>query len=566
MMADAFADATVCVVVPSSPEVSCLALDSLLSLWGYDAANVPDSVSDIAATVQALDALVPFYVASALGRIVREPANGTVTGASSILLSYPVDASSPPLADFETALVKYVSSAYQDHEDLRLYAFASTSFDEEIKRLVAGDAPLLLAAIALVVVWLALSSSFGLLAFAAFPTVLVSVAFAFAAQALAGRKASSINFLVSFIVAGVGVDDMILVESFYVKRGKNLPSALEASGHAIFLTSFTAVVAFTAGAFCDVPAVSSFCECGALSFAMNFALNVTAFPALLDHVRGGRQRSNVKTPPEALEAHPPPPSSVECFLGLEVAPVLSSRRGKIATLLAFSALVASSFFAASSMEVGIAMTSVVPDDSYVVDFFGAMDRNFDSRVRAISVQVEVRAATAATAARTRASHEARRVYDVRTVLGTRQGQRRPVHATCQLAAPNLTHPSFATFFARRRALTSRRPATSPSSSYSSRSSRRTPRSRVRSAACPAPGTITTPRTSRPSARTCTAPASGRGGPTSWLATAAAWAEEAGATITASTSFGSETGWRSPVSTSQRSRPARACLSTPSLRG
>jgi len=42
------------------------------------------------------------------------------------------------------------------------------------------------------------------------------------------------------------------------------------------------------------------------------------------------------------------------------------------------------------MGVGIAITAVVPDDSYVVDFFEAMDLNFESRVRAISVHVKVR--------------------------------------------------------------------------------------------------------------------------------------------------------------------------------
>ena len=150
-----------------------------------------------------------------------------MTAASSILLSYPVDPSSPRLAKFEEALLSYTTSGSKDFEDLRLYTFASTSLDEEIKRLVGGDAPLLLGAICLVVLWLALSSSFGLLALATFPTVFVSVAFAFAVQALAGRKASSINFLVSFIVAGVGVDDMILVEAFYLKTGKNLPSTLK---------------------------------------------------------------------------------------------------------------------------------------------------------------------------------------------------------------------------------------------------------------------------------------------------------------------------------------------------
>ncbi len=82
-----------------------------------------------------------------------------------------------------------------------------------------------------------------------------------------GAKISTLNFLIGFILAGVGVDDMIVVVEFYKRaRLRNSPNVLSETlreaGLAVFLTSFTAVTAFMVGAFVDLPGESASEHCG----------------------------------------------------------------------------------------------------------------------------------------------------------------------------------------------------------------------------------------------------------------------------------------------------------------
>ena len=103
--------------------------------------------------------------------------------------------------------------------------------------------------------------------------IIFAVMFAFGAMGHLGIPMNSICFMVCFIVAGVGVDDMIVVENFYSKaidkkipEGERMGSAMQHGGLAIFLTSSSSVLAFLSGTGLDMPGVVQFCYTGAFCF------------------------------------------------------------------------------------------------------------------------------------------------------------------------------------------------------------------------------------------------------------------------------------------------------------
>ena len=198
-------------------------------------------------------------------------------------------------------------------------------------------------------------------------------------------KISTLNFLIGFILAGVGVDDMIVVEQFHSNakksgKGNVLQRTMADAGLAVFLTSLTAVVAFLVGAFVDLPAVRSFCVCSGLAFGYNFVLNVTFFPAflLLDERRCGMiccasRAKEEKVAEEALKAKECPPDAVaapsfaEDAFSKVITPFLSNERNQIVIFVVVVLAAILDLVYGLGITVGMGITEVVPDDSYAVD-------------------------------------------------------------------------------------------------------------------------------------------------------------------------------------------------------
>ena len=158
-------------------------------------------------------------------------------------------------------------------------------------RLIKVDFPLFVGAIIAIIGWLSLS--FGRLntiekrfwvAWAVAFEILFCLVFSFGCLGYVGAVVSSLNAMVPFIIAGVSVDDMIVVEDFYNKaegRENRMGESMKAAGVAITTTSVTTVAAFLAGWGSPMPGVSSFCGCCGMAFIWDFFLNVTLFPALI---------------------------------------------------------------------------------------------------------------------------------------------------------------------------------------------------------------------------------------------------------------------------------------------
>jgi len=81
---------------------------------------------------------------------------------------------------------------------------------------------------------------------------------------LAGITANAICVMIMFIVAGVGVDDCIVVENFFANSieqgrpvGERLGPALQRGGLSVFMTSASSILAFASGVLADMPGVVS---------------------------------------------------------------------------------------------------------------------------------------------------------------------------------------------------------------------------------------------------------------------------------------------------------------------
>ena len=279
--------------------------------------------------------------------------------------------------------------------------FNSLAFDREVVKLVSNDMPLFVGAIYVTIIFLALT--FGkltmshnriLLAFAALPQVLLSLLFATGVQGLFGAKISTLNFMIGFILCGVGVDDMIVIEEFH-KRAKEAKSqnvlrdTLREGGLAVFLTSLTSVTAFLVGSFVDLPAVHSFCVCSGLAFAYNFVLNITFFPAFLhlDERRCGmkccKSRSASATGTASDQSSAALPFSKKIFVKYFVPALNSSSVQLIVAVGSIGAAVAM-LLHGRGMDVGLDVREVVPDESHVVDFFDTLDDKFGTYSKTVA--------------------------------------------------------------------------------------------------------------------------------------------------------------------------------------
>ena len=253
----------------------------------------------------------------------------------------------------------------------------------------------------------------------AVPQVLLSLAFATGCQGSYNAKISSLNFMLGFILAGVGVDDMIVIEEFYARakaRGsKNvMRDTLAEGGLAVFLTSLTAVVAFLVGAFVDLPAVRSFCVCAGLAFMYNFILNVTFSPAFLfldEHrccFRGccccvGRadleekeremerekenDKENDKENNKGEVAVAKKLTIVESLFTNYIVPALAEQNFQIFVLVCTFGAAIGILLYGLGIEVGLSVTEVVPDTSYAVTFFDTLEEKFSSQIKVMALSV-----------------------------------------------------------------------------------------------------------------------------------------------------------------------------------
>ena len=96
--------------------------------------------------------------------------------------------------------------------------------------------------------------------------------------------------VIPFLVLAIGVDNMFIVAQAvedadwggqHGERDERIGDALAVVGPSMTLAAFCEVTAFALGAMASMPALQNFAMCAALAVAINFLLQISAFPALL---------------------------------------------------------------------------------------------------------------------------------------------------------------------------------------------------------------------------------------------------------------------------------------------
>ena len=399
------------------PSLPCQ-YNNIFSVFGYDESALRDAAASgqLLPAIQNLAEFVP--LTTMLGGIEFEEDGKTLKTAKVIRNIYgmgAVNTTDPErpeildtVLDFESEIQDHFFWDFNDEVQRvgETIMITQRSVDDEIGRLVQVDVMLFVIAINAIIFLLAVTwsvapkkfcgSSRISIGFASSLVILLSILFSFGVMGFLSLTANMICVMIAFIVAGVGVDDCIVVENFYQKQidmgkgvGERMGPALEHGGLAIFLTTSSSVLAFVSGIWNDMPGVSQFCRCGALSFTWILFLSCTLFPAMLvldqRRIEAGKAecigccspalcKSGEGEGEEGENGEKGGGELASTWLGETLTPILVSGAGKVLFPIFFASLAVLSVVLLSKNETGLGVGDVVPDDSYVVDLVETSDK------------------------------------------------------------------------------------------------------------------------------------------------------------------------------------------------
>lgn len=190
--------------------------------------------------------------------------------------------------------------------------------------------------------------------------------------------------VIPFLVLAVGIDNVFLIVHSFDRTDEKLPidervaQALESTGPNILLTGVTEILAFSAGGFVSMPAVSSFSLYAAFAIFCDFFLQTTCFVAFLtlDAYRSQSGRydilfflhyNNGKHTTELSELR-----YLEKLMALYHDKCLLYRRCKSLIIGLWISLL---FFCSAGIfyiDLGLDQRIALPSDSYLIKYFDAL--------------------------------------------------------------------------------------------------------------------------------------------------------------------------------------------------
>lgn len=238
-----------------APGVPCRRGAGLLRVFGYSEAAIRAAASQgtLLPTIQSLERVAPlsFY----LGGEQRD-ANDDLVGTNVVTLNYAITQynTSDPVREDEIENVKSYELELMDtlkdewNEDASRVTttvmMTQRSVDDEIGRLIKVDSLLFAISINVIVVifgctlgrfnWVESRFTLGI---SAMLVVMLALGFSFGTMGWLGMPINAICFMIPFIVTGVGVDDLIVVESFFQSKVSHRAQGT----HLLLQTSFVAI-------------------------------------------------------------------------------------------------------------------------------------------------------------------------------------------------------------------------------------------------------------------------------------------------------------------------------------
>jgi len=308
---------------------------------------------------------------------------------------------------------------------------AVSSMDKEVSRNMTSAMPFMGGAIALILTFLALllggkpfKQSRLLLAVGAVATIILAEGAGFGITTAFGTPLTDVSLLLIFIAVGIGVDDIIILTDSFDQQDQRLPEAerlagaMEHGGVAIFLTSFTNLVAFLISATTDFPSISWFCIAAAWVVLMLLLFTILIYSPLLvlDERRraagrydccvcvGGSGPSTVEV--ASIESRQSDKSNIsrssagisgssmllrKCLTTCLVPITTRTLPACLWTLTFFSCAVASCVVASlpDTYKVGIPLAEAFPDDSYLTAYLDeTLPQHFGGMVDELQLVVE----------------------------------------------------------------------------------------------------------------------------------------------------------------------------------
>eukprot|EP01084_Bolivina_argentea_P204752 349724_1 len=366
---------------PSSP--SCISDTS--NLWGnptyFNFNNIlwQSNISLIMSTINNPFVYPPIDIY--LGGIQRDINNVVVSGEVLSITYYLEGTLNNEIYDAQYEFMYEFQTFWGNNYDsynsnVTMYYFTDRAFDDEIARVAYDDIPIFIAALFVMLIYLMFT--FGnknicqrwLLAQSAICVLLCSLAIGFGISSLIGIEFNTINALVPYILLGVGVDDMIIImDSFHNKN--DIQAALSHSGLSITITSLCSICAFSIGSFIDLPGVRSFCVYSAFSFLANYILQFLIFVPFL--VLDTRRLERKKQKQQICICDYKILKKISCsnLLSMSVIPCLEYRIIRWLIISVFIGLNIGSIYILQGdyLDTETSVTSLVPDDSFILDFF-----------------------------------------------------------------------------------------------------------------------------------------------------------------------------------------------------
>lgn len=281
----------------------------------------------------------------------------------------------------------------------RLEIAAYRSFNDEFSRAIVKDLPLIpLIFIIMVVVCVVFYSrrnrvqSQSILGAGAAVTVLLALMSAYGILFTCGVPFSFLTQILPFIMFGIGLDDAFIIHGSFGRTDPSKDTAdriqetMEDIGGSITLTTVTTSMAFGLGCLSSIPAVFWLCAYAFPTVIIDYMYQVTFYVACmaLDERRIASGRKDYcccccKNNNPVSDAEGGTTNEAEVELQPHIADRIMARYGefllkkwvKVLGLLAFAGLFAGCVYSTTLLEQHFEFTDLVPDGSYVADFWEA---------------------------------------------------------------------------------------------------------------------------------------------------------------------------------------------------
>lgn len=376
----------------------------IVDFFGESTSVFQEQVSSDADAVAALSSSVysdgrPVSANDIMGKPIRD-SSGQLVSAESFTIQIDLPDTSKA-EDFEEEALDAIFElrdewAGDPSTTLRLEVQAQRSFDDEFGRAIVADIPLVPAIFVVMSIFCCLVFakrhsvySQSLVGFGAVVSVLLSLLGGFGFMFVCGVPFTSMTQILPFVIFGIGLDDAFIISGSFNRSDKSkqpvdrIHETMEDIGMSIVLTTTTSSLAFGLGCISSVPAVFWLCLYAFFTILVVLMFQLTFFVSciVVDEKRIADRRRDclvcftVREDRRELDEECVDKKDVASELMGRYAEFLLKPAVKAVVIVGFTVLAAVSAFSASKLEQEFKFTEVVPDDSYVADFFNAFNEH-----------------------------------------------------------------------------------------------------------------------------------------------------------------------------------------------